>query len=366
MNPGDQNLMQKLSNYLHLTSNYEELLSWKEKLAAADPNPHKQIDVAEALLLNNKLDEAGQLLLKVLDQYPNFSDGLGALTIYYALSAQFEKAESLLQKLMIQDPDFEPFAQIYIEAFHFAAEHPKSSNNLEKYTGHYRLQNIPREFDIKIINNHLYGKNTKGMDGFFFIPSAPEEFLLGGENYYEKWKFFDDSLGQVYKIETFREERDQSTFNSILWRQDSLIQKAMGLFSIDKKQESLNLFKKAKIKNPHHFYLDQYIKHLEFVLDPNNKKALENLKKCVGRYGPRHIWMDDEKFYYRREGIVSKQRILPVSPNLFYFGGGFEFQMEVVFENNKIKGTVSRQYDSETGEFVRDDTDFIPFNKLKE
>ena len=135
----------------------------------------------------------------------------------------------------------------------------------------------------------------------------------------------------------------------------------MGFFIIDKKEEALIAFHNAYDKNPQHFYLKEYIKHLEFVLDSNNKNALKKLKSYTGRYGPRHIWLEEDKFYYRREGWVSKQRLLPVSPNLFYFGGGFQFQMEVIVENVEVKGTISREYNNDTGEFVRDNDDFIPF-----
>ena len=335
-------------------------------MALIDPNPDTQIDVAESLLLNNKFEEARQRIMKVLDKYPNYPDALGALTMYYILNNQFDKAESLLHKMIVQDPEFEPLAKTYIEAFRYAQDYSQSLQNLEKYKGRYRLQNIPREFDIKIINDHLYVKNIKNMDGFFFIPSGPGEFLLGGAYFYEKWKFVSDTTDHIFKIQTLRVERGPKSFNSTLWPQDSLIQKAMGLFSIDNEKEALVAFKIAFAKNPEHFYLKQYINHLEFVLNPDNKKAIENLKKYIGRYGPRHIWMDDDKFYYRRDGMVSQQRLLPVSPHLFYFGGGFDFQMEVVVENGIIKGTVSREYNSDTGEFVKDENDFIPFDKLKE
>ena len=90
------------------------------------------------------------------------------------------------------------------------------------------------------------------------------------------------------------------------------------------------------------------------------------MKKFVGRYGPRHIWMENEQFYYRREGLVSKQRLLPISPDRFYFYGGFQYQMQVVVEEGKVKGTVSWEYKEDTGKFERDDNDYLAFDLLKD
>ena len=46
--------------------------------------------------------------------------------------------------------------------------------------------------------------------------------------------------------------------------------------------------------------------------------------------------------------------------------GGFQYQMQVVVENGHVTGTVSWKYNESTGEFVRDDNDFIDFDKLQD
>jgi class 3 adenylate cyclase/tetratricopeptide (TPR) repeat protein len=365
MNPGDQNIIRTLTNYLYLTARYEELLTWREKLATFDPNPNNQFDVAEALLLNGRFEEAGQIILKIFNQYPNLQDAETGLAKYYALTGKIDKAESLLQKLIIKDPEIEPLAKHYFKAFQYAKDNPQTPKSLIKYKGHYRLQDHAAEFDIYIIENLLYVKGRTQMGGSFFIPSGPDEFMIAKENKLERWKFISDTSGQVYKIDDQAIDRNQQIFNYVLWRQDSLIRKAMALFSLEEKVKSLAAFRIAYEKNPRHFYLAEYIKHLEFVLDPSNKSALENIKNYVGRYGPRHIWIENDKIYYEREGQVIKQRLLPIAPNLFYFWGGFEYYMQVVVKKGKVKGTISWKYNDAIGEFVRDDNDYIEFDKLE-
>ncbi|MFT5166950.1 MAG: hypothetical protein ACI8P3_002182 [Saprospiraceae bacterium] len=107
------------------------------------------------------------------------------------------------------------------------------------------------------------------MGGFFFIPSEPDEFIMGGTKAFEKWKFASDTTAQIYRINTTHVERGQLISNNVLWRQDSLIKKAMALFALDKKTEALAAFKIAYAKSSQHFYLAEYIKHLAFILKPD-------------------------------------------------------------------------------------------------
>ena len=257
MNPGNQNHMHSLTNYYYLTSNYGALLKWRKKLATLDPNPKNKIDIAEALLLNGRFDDARQEILEILDRYPNYPDALGALTIYYVLSRQYDKADSLMQKLLLQDPEFDVLAQYYLPAFQYARDHPPISESLKKYIGRYRLQIRAADYDIGIIQNHLFGKGRAHMKGFFFIPSGTNQFMMGDENIMEEWTFVSDSSGRFYRIDAHRVERNESIFDNVLWRQDSLIERAMGLFSFDKKEEALEAFRIAYDRNPQHFYLNQ-------------------------------------------------------------------------------------------------------------
>jgi len=40
--------------------------------------------------------------------------------------------------------------------------------------------------------------------------------------------------------------------------------------------------------------------------------------------------------------------------------------MQVVVENGEVKGTVSWEYNNVTGQFVRDDNDYLAFDNLKD
>lgn len=366
LNPGDQNLLTTLTQYLYLTNQYEKLLALRKKLAIIDPGPGRQMDIAEALLLNEQFPEAEQIFLNVLEKYPNQPNVLASMTYFYALDGQFDKVDSLVQKILLINPELEPLATRYEKTFQYARHHPQTQESLEKYTGFYRLENYAAEFDVDIINDILFLKGINQARGFFFFPGGLDTFTVGNIDFLEEWHFVSDSSGWVYKIEVHRMNADQSTSNSVLWRQDSLIKKAMGLFSFGKEADALEAFKQAYNKNPQHFYLAQYIKHLEFVLNPNNKQVVKNMEKFVGRYGPRRLWMEQGKFYYKRDDLVSKQQLLPIAPDRFYFAGGFLFQMQVVLENNKVKGTVSWQYNPETGQFERDDNDYFALDSLKD
>ncbi|MFT5166951.1 MAG: tetratricopeptide (TPR) repeat protein [Saprospiraceae bacterium] len=155
MNPGDQNILNTLTHYLFLTEQYEELLIARKKLVALDDKPYKQINLVEALMLNGRIEETQELLIKSLEQFPNLPDLLAALTSIYALTGQVDKANSLLQKLVVINPDFEELAIEHSKAFKYAKQHPQAAESLIKYKGHYRLQQTTAEYDIRIIEDLL-------------------------------------------------------------------------------------------------------------------------------------------------------------------------------------------------------------------
>ena len=75
-------------------------------------------------------------------------------------------------------------------------------------------------------------------------------------------QFVLDKRGKVVKLLDH-----QSNLNNplIYWRQDSSILQALEIFETDSGQEVLSAFRKAYEENPDHYYLANYIKHLEFV-----------------------------------------------------------------------------------------------------
>ena len=360
LDPGNPDVLETLISYFYLSEQYDELLSWRTKLATLDPNdPDLTLAVADAMMANEKLKPAGQLIEEVLARHPDHMNAIGLQTLFYAISRETKKADSLLQVLIILDPEIQPLAKEYSKAFQYFKKHPVEHQSLQKYTGTYRLQNRPAEFDVRIINNLPFIKGRTQRKGFFQLPSGPDEFTLGDESFMERWKYVKDTLGRVYKIDIIHTERDQRTDEAVLWRQDSLIIKAQALLTLDQQTEALEAFRTAYQHHPQHFYLSHYIEHLEFVLDPANQNLLNKMSRFVGQYGPRKIWLEDDRFFYQRDGQMSKTQLLPFSQDSFYFPGNYVYFMQVVVENGLVKGTITWEYKPATGNFERNDNDFI-------
>jgi len=86
----------------------------------------------------------------------------------------------------------------------------------------------------------------------------------------------------------------------------------------DKTTEALNSFRKAFEQNPEHYYLANFIRHLEFIQSPEYEKLKSALYKYSGKYGELSLYMENDQFYYKNKGGLI-YKLLPLSEHQFMY-----------------------------------------------
>ena len=127
----------------------------------------------------------------------------------------------------------------------------------------------------------------------------------------------------------------------IYWKQDSLILNAEKLLASGKHSGALIAFREAYAFHPEHYYLGNYIKHLEFYLSPEYDNYLPIFDSYVGDYpGPEgDLWIIKENGrYYYKNSFFRQYEILPLAGDLFMVPDSYLRTLQFITENKSVTG----------------------------
>ncbi len=94
----------------------------------------------------------------------------------------------------------------------------------------------------------------------------------------------------------------RNTYTYWLWREDATIQQAHETFEKGDLATAKALYSKALSENPQHEYLKNPLKYIAYKDSIGDEALLEQNKRFAGTYGQRLFWIEDGKFFYKRQG----------------------------------------------------------------
>jgi hypothetical protein len=148
------------------------------------------------------------------------------------------------------------------------------------------------------------------------------------------WTSFSDKHSKVIKF-LYHERGSTDTY--FLWIEDSLILKAKNLLKSGDKTEALHYFRRAYEQNPEHYYLANFIKHLEFIQSREYEKFKSDFDMYSGKYGNLNLYRENNQIYFENNGGMIFN-LLPLSASQFMVPTRYDAQIQIVKENNRIKG----------------------------
>jgi len=205
---------------------------------------------------------------------------------------------------------------------------------LQQFTGNYRINISEWHTNLSIRDNHLFVKPITQI-GLFLYPLSDTSFLIE----IDPLGFVIQSFSVNEEGKVFKYVVDQSwdTTPFFLWKQDSLIIHSEELLEEKRYREALNEFREAYSRNPEHYYLGNYIRHLEFIQSPEYEKISPVLNAYPGEYGDLVLYTENNQTYYRdEEGLIFK--LLPLSEHQFMIPSQYNRQIQIVKDNDSIRG----------------------------
>ena len=119
-----------------------------------------------------------------------------------------------------------------------------------------------------------------------------------------------------------------------------------------KKTEALSAFLRAYDQNPEHYYLSNFIQHLEFIQGQEYEKLSPVFDSYLGEYGGLKLYKDKGQIYYKNtNGEI--YLLLPLSKSKFINPSIYDVQIQIVKENDSIKGLKFFYQDGEEEFFSR-------------
>jgi hypothetical protein len=134
------------------------------------------------------------------------------------------------------------------------------------------------------------------------------------------------------------------------WKEDSLILKAKELLDLGKTAEALPSFQRAYDQNPEHYYLANFIRHLEFIQSQEYEKLKPVFDMYLGEYENEKLYREKDKIYYKDQ-YYDLYELLPLSETEFMCPSLYNTMINVVKEKNSIRG-LKFIYRDGTEEFV--------------
>jgi len=297
-------------------------------------NPDYQIEIARSYLFAGKLDKGLEVLEKLFDHNPENTKALLQMGEIYLHKNDLKDAEKIYQKAILFSPENEKYWSKLFKAIAYERNNQKKEKKLKSFTGHIQVENLwftAENDSIFIYNNHCIFKRNNQASKFLYPISDTELISNDGS---VTWTSFSDKHSKVIKF-LYHERGSTDTY--FLWIEDSLILKAKNLSKSGDKTEALHYFRRAYEQNPEHYYLANFIKHLEFIQSREYEKFKSDFDMYSGKYGNLNLYRENNQIYFENNGGMIFN-LLPLSASQFMVPTRYDAQIQIVKENNRIKG----------------------------
>ena len=299
--------------------------------------PDYQIMLARNYLRSNDIGKGLKYTEERIEEHPENTGLLFKKGQFLLHKSDLDNAEKVFQKVMLLSPENEKVFSLIMDHISYIRDNTSKNNDLDKFTGRYRNESSEYFGDILLHTNHLL-REGPNMVGSIYYPLSDTSFVAffgAAQNSLESMnsQFVIDERGKVVKLIDH-----QSNLNHplIYWKQDSLILNALRLFESGRDQEVLNAFQRAYSENPEHYYLANYIKHLEFIQSNDYEESKLVLESSLGEYDVGRIYMEDDKFFLDANSV--DYQILPLSEDQFMNPSQYYYTIQIVKEGDQISG----------------------------
>lgn len=322
-----------------------------EKLNALVPDyPDYQFMRAQNYLLSDKVNEGLKYIKKRVGENPGYAGFHLSQGQFYLHLDDLDNAEKTFNGAILHAPENEEMWLLFLDHINFARSNTLTPGDLQKFAGRYRLDVGELYYDNRIYNDHLFSDPANQL-GYFAYPVSDTSFIGdSGDDIYIISSFSTNGQGEVYKV-TELQSNIPNPYTS--WKQDDLILYAEKSLESERHQEALIAFQKAFAENPEHYYLLNYIKHLEFIQSQEYKGTIPVLESYTGTYGNVKVFKKNDQLYVE-PFLGLNFKILPMSEDQFMIPSSYFTYMEFLKENNQIMGVKAIMNDGR--EFITEKT----------
>lgn len=339
LRPWDLNLLNSLRNTYFRLNLYERAIDMAIRMNELIPNyPSYQLLLAHSYLFTGKPNKSLDVLNSILAEYPENVEALLKIGEAYLHIRDLDAAEKAFTRAITLTPEQENNWYKLLEHIDFVRKQEITVEFLRPYVNIQRDEKGGNTFETRIIENQLRFKYIS-QGGFFAYPVSDSVFVYAFKDG-DTFSFIEYtwilSRGKP-RMAKFEQRTGAFFYSTECWVEDSQILQAKNLLAVGRTSEALAAFLDAYNQNPEHYYLANYIQHLEFILNPDFDSLVAVLNSYVGKYGELSFHTKDDKFYYTDyEGLTYE--LLPLSEDTFMVPSRYELNVQIVQKNGQVGG----------------------------
>ena len=200
------------------------------------------------------------------------------------------------------------------------------------------------------MQNQLFLK-SENQNGRFIYPVSDTVFITAFKDG-ELFNFVADTFIRNNQGIVIQQKGGQwigsNYYSWLFWKEDHLILGAKDLLGKGQAIEALSAFRKAYDQNPKHFYLANFIQHLEFILSPDYESLKSSFSTYAGQYGDLKFQIEDGRIYYTdQQGLIFQ--LLPLAEDMFMVPSIYNLQIQILKESGIVTGfrCINRNGDDE-------------------
>lgn len=344
LQPSNIALLEMLYNIYDESGMDFKAMKTAEKLNKLIPdNPWDQNYLIRSYLLTDRYRKGFKIVRRWLETDPDNIDALIYLGQLYLRLYNYDIAEEIYNNLIIKFPEQEPFVSLMLEHIEFERSNTLDIDFLNQLTGLYR-SDASAMTEINYLTGDRFLANRATTQGALFLyPVSDTQFAFVYNHFALLHSYILDKNGHIIKYlhqESLRAD-PRTVAGSFFWKQDSSILNAENLLSYGKYSEALIAFQKAYASHAEHYYLGNYIKHLEFYLEPEYKEYIPVFDSYIGDYtgpgGELKIIKENGRYYYQNR-IFRQFEILPLTKDLFMVPDSYLRTFQFITKNGSVTG----------------------------
>jgi len=331
------------------TTKYAEA---SERLFEIDPNSESGMNLAIAAMVDGRDDD----LIAAIKKFELISPNLKVFRLQpLLLKGEIKKAEALLEEVKESYPGWKNKWQVYDTAVQYLKQNQVDLSKLKRFEGTFRFDANEQTYTYWIEDDRLIQFiNNQYMHAL--IPADDYSVINGFVNDVT-WKrdlVFDEN-DKVVGIKVSQYDYS-NTYVYWLWKEDATIQKAHDTFEKGDLAEAERLYQQAFTENPQHVYLENHLKYIAYKDSIGDEALLQQNKGFAGQYGQRLFWIEDGKFFYKRQGKdidLPRFELLAIDENRYMDVTRANTLMEFVIDSTSGKLASSAvQYRFDTKEWA--------------
>jgi tetratricopeptide (TPR) repeat protein/TolB-like protein len=294
--------------------------------------PEYKLGLAGSYLFTGKLDKGLKILDKLLKDNPENTDALMQIGELYLHKNDLEAADRAFQKAILLSPENEEKWSRILDHIAYVRNKPITNEFLKSFTGTFRFEDRSEMVLHSFIHNNQLVWKVTNQYAWFRYPISNTEFITPEGDH--KHTFVMDDQNKVIKV---IHEESGLDFPWIGWKEDSVIFKAKDLLNLGHHSTALAAFQAAYDQNPEHYYLDNYIQHLEFLKSQDYEKLKPAFNNYFGNYGSLELYGKNDLFYFKNdEGFIYK--LLPLTKDQFMIPSKLNADIQIVMDQTTVTG----------------------------